>query len=146
MAELPSLHRALYAYLSLYAPLQALIGNRLYPSIAPQETVFPYVTVQRLSVGSIYHMEGASATFETLVQVDCWALSALDAQRVAQVIRLSIDGESHVWDGLEVDAVFVQDELDDAEPAEDGSERLFYRTILTIDCWHARDVPALTEE
>ncbi len=138
---LPSLHRALYAYLSLYAPLTALVGMRLYPSIAPASAAFPYVTVQRLAVESLYHFGGASATHDTLVQVDCWALSAAEAQQVAQVLRQSLDGFTGVWDSLEVDGVFVENELDDAEPADDGSPRNFYRTILTLACWHERPVP-----
>jgi hypothetical protein len=151
MAELPSLQKALYAYLSLYAPLQALIGNRIFPGVAPstqhgKPTPFPYVTIHRLDVGSIYHMEGASATADTLAQVECWALEAPLAQRVAHVIRQSMDGQSMVWDGLEIDAVFVESEVDDAEPAEDGSEKVFYRTILTVNCWHEREVPAVAEE
>jgi uncharacterized protein DUF3168 len=138
---LPSLHRALYAYLTLHAPLAALVGTRLYPSIAPSSAAFPYVTVQRLAVGSIYHMGGASATADTLAQVEAWALSGAEAQQVAKVIRLSLDGFTGLWDGLEIDGVFVENELDDAEPADDGSVRLFYRTILTLACWHERAVP-----
>ncbi len=139
--SLPTLHRALYAYLSLYAPLAALVGTRVYPSIAPSSAAFPYVTVQRLAVASIYHMGGASATHDTLVQVDCWALTAIQAQQIADVIRQSLDGQPAVWDGLEIDGVFVENELDDAEPAEDGSQRIYYRTILTLACWHERPVP-----
>ncbi len=138
---LPSLHRALYAYLSLHAPLTALVGTRVYPSIAPSSAAFPYVTVQRLAVGSIYHFGGASATHDTLVQADCWALQALEAQHLAQVVRQSLDGFTGLWDGLEIDGVFVESEVDDAEPAEDGSQRTYYRTILTLACWHERPVP-----
>jgi len=141
---LPSLQRALYAYLSLHAPLTALVATRVYPSIAPSSAAFPYVTVQRLAVASLYHMGGASATFDTLVQVDCWSLSAIEAQQVAQVIRQSLDGFRGTWDGLEVDGVFVENELDDAEPADDGSQRIFYRTILTLACWHEREAPVFT--
>lgn len=139
--SLPTLQRALYAFLSLHAPLTALVATRVYPSIAPSSAAFPYVTVQRLAVGSIYHMGGASATHDTLVQIDCWALSAIQAQQVAQVIRQSLDGFTGTWDGLEVDGVFIENEIDDAEPAEDASQRIFYRTILTLACWHERAVP-----
>jgi len=143
----PSLHRALYAYLSTYAPLQRLIGMRCYPSVAPQEGTFPYLTVQRLGVVSPYAMSGPSATHETKVQVDCWALSALEAQQVAAVVRQAVDGfpadlDEPALDGLEVDGVFVEHEVDDAEFAKDGSERTFYRTILTLEIWHEFDLPA----
>lgn len=143
MAALPSLHQALYKYLSGYAPLVALVGTRCYPGIAPSKAAFPYVTVQRIAVDSIYHHGGPSATADTMMQIDCWSTDAMQAQQVAQTIRNSLDGASALWDGLAIDGVFVANELDDAEPAEDGSERLYYRTILTLDCWHERTVPAL---
>lgn len=139
---LPSLHRALYAYLSLYAPLQALIHTRLYPSVAPSSAVLPYVTVQRLGVGSHYHMQGVSATFDTAVQVDCWALQAGEAKRVAETIRGALDAYSGTMDDLDIDGVFVEAEVDLAEFAEDGSERVYHRVSLTLTVWHERGLPA----
>lgn len=142
-----TLHRALYAYLSLYMPLRALIAQRIYPSVAPQETTFPYLTVQRLGVATPYHMGGASATHNTLVQIDCWALSAMQAQQVAAVVRQALDAypepsDEPSMDDLEIDGLFIDSELDDAERADDGSERTYYRTVLTVDTWHAYELPA----
>src|SRR5262245_27423556 len=140
--SLPSLARALYAYLSTYAPLTALIGTRLYPGIAPTSAVFPYVTVHELMVTSMYHLDGATATFDGMVQIDCWSLEPMQAQQMARVIRLSMDGMPAAWDGLEVDGVFVDSEMDAPEPAQDGSERAYFRRILTVSVWHLREVPA----
>jgi hypothetical protein len=142
VAETPSLHRALYAYLSLYTPLQSLVHTRIFPSVAPSSAAFPFVTVQRLAVDTQYHMSGASGTFATLVQIDCWALQAGEAKRLADVIRGGIDAFAGTWDGLEIDGAFIDSELDTFEPAQDGSERMFHRTVLTVQCWHERALPA----
>lgn len=138
---IPSLARALYAFLSTYAPLTALVGTRIYPGIAPTSAVFPYVTLQELMVGSTYHLDGATATHDSMVQVDCWSLEPMQAHQMAQVIRLSMDGMPAAWDGLEVDGVFIDSEQDAPEPAQDGSERAYFRRILTISVWHMREVP-----
>lgn len=140
--NIPSLHRALYAYLSTYAPLTALVGTRLYPGLAPTSAVFPYVTIQDLMVASHYHLDGATATFDSMVQIDVWALAAIEALQIARIIRQSMDGMPAAWDGLEVDGVFVDSEMDAPEPAQDASERAYYRRILTITVWHLREVPA----
>lgn len=140
--SIPSLHRALYAYLSTYAPLTALVGTRLYPGLAPTSAVFPYVTIQDLMVASHYHLDGASATHDSMVQIDVWALAAIEALQIARIIRTSMDGLPAAWDGLEVDGVFVDSEMDAPEPAQDASERAYYRRILTITVWHLREVPA----
>lgn len=141
--SLPSLHRALYAFLSTYAPLTALIGTRIYPGVAPQETPFPYVTLHELHVGSHYHTEGASGTHDTLVQVDCWALAPLESKKLASLLRLALEGRPLVLDDLAIDGIFVDSEVDLPELAADGSERTFYRRSLTLSCWHERDVPLL---
>lgn len=142
-----TLHRALYAYLSLYAPLRVLIAQRLYPSVAPQETTFPYVTIQRLGRINAYHMGGISDTEDTLVQVDCWALNSLDAQKVALIVKQGLEvfneGDEQAMDDLIVDGLFVENELDDAERADDASERTFYRTVLTIAAWHVSELSSL---
>src|SRR5262245_25544352 len=140
--SVPSLARALYAYLSTYAPLTAIVGTRIYPGLAPTSAIFPYVTMQDLNVASHYFLDGATATFDTMTQVDCWSLESMQAQQMARIIRNSMDGMPAAWDGLEVDGVFVDSELDAPEPAQDGSERAYYRRILTITVWHLREVPA----
>lgn len=140
--SVPSLARALYAFLSTYALLTAVVGTRIYPGLAPTSAVFPYITIQELMVASHYHLDGATATFDTMAQIDVWSLEPMQAQQVARIIRQSMDGMPAAWDGLEVDGVFFDSEQDAPEPAQDGSERAYYRRILTISVWHAREVPA----
>lgn len=139
--SLPDVHRSLYAYLSTYAPLTALVATRIYPGVAPQTTPFPYVTIHELNVASHYHLQGASATFDTLIQVDCWALAPMESKQIARVIRLSLEGQPLVLDDLEIDGIFIESENDLPEMAEDGSERTFFRRILTLSAWHERDIP-----
>ena len=147
--SLPSLHRALYAFLSGHSPLTALVGQRVYPGIAPQDTPFPYCTVHELAVASHYYLGGASGTHDTLVQIDCWALSAQQAKQLGALVRHAVDGLPAVWDGLEIDGVFVEAELDDFDAVAnavatntDASERVLYRRMLTLNIWHEREVPA----
>jgi hypothetical protein len=140
--SVPSLSRALYAFLSTYAPLTAIIGTRIYPGLAPTSAVFPYVTMQDLMIASHYFLDGATATHDSMVQIDCWSLEPMQALQMARVIRLSMDGMPAAWDGLEVDGVFFDSEMDAPEPAQDGSERAYFRRILTITVWHLREVPA----
>lgn len=142
VATMILLGQALYTFLSTYAPLTALVGTRIYPGMAPSSAIFPYVTLQDLSVESHYHLEGASGTHDTLVQVDCWALSALESRNIAKVIRLSMDGLQAAWSTLEIDGVFIDSELDAPELAADGSERMFHRRILNLNVWSERDIPA----
>jgi Protein of unknown function (DUF3168) len=140
--SMPSLPRAIYAYLSTLPALTAIIGTRLYPGIAPTSAIFPYVTLHEIMIESFYYLRGASATFDAMMQIDCWALEPMQAQHMAKAIRQSMDGLPASWDGLEVDGVFIDSEMDAPEPAQDGSERAYYRRVMTVNVWHAREVPA----
>jgi hypothetical protein len=142
----PLLHRALYAYLSTYPPLVARIGTQCYAGLAPSDATFPYVVLHESGVGTHYTMQGPSATFETDIQIDCYALTALEAKQMARLVRLSLDGYPGVWDGLEIDAVFCDSEFDNPVFALDGSERAFHRRTILCTCWHERDVPTLSLE
>lgn len=139
---IPTLAQALYVFLSTYAPVVALVGTRIYPEMAPASAPFPYVVVQEISVESHYHLDGASGTHDTLVQVDCWALSSLASKTLARTIRLGLDGLSAAWDTLEIDGVFVESENDASQFAADGSERMYFRRVLTLSVWHEREIPA----
>lgn len=141
--SVPLLERALYAYLSLYAPVVGLVGTRIYPGKAPSSATFPYLVIHESGAGSHYAMGGPSATFDTDLQLDCYALTALEAKELARAVRLSMDGRAADWDGLEIDGVFVDTEFENPEFAADGSERTFHRRTLLLTCWHERDVPAL---
>ena len=121
----------------------ATLATRRWWYIMPiVSAVFPYVTLHELMVESVYHLHGASASYDAMIQCDVWALSADESQKIARIIRLSMDGMPAAWDGLEVDGVFVESEMDMPEPAQDGSERAYYRRSMTLDIWHAREVPA----
>lgn len=136
---MPSLQEALYHYLTLQPRVTALVGLRIFPQIAPQNTPVPYITVQRIAVGNDYHLLGPTDTHDTGIQVDCWALTARQGQGIATQVRHALEGLVGPWDDLEIDGVYITSEIDLADAAEDGSERIDYRTVLSIEVAHEYD-------
>jgi hypothetical protein len=68
----------------LAQPEAAEFGGRIY-SVVPKERAFPMARVQRVAGGPVYNepywLDGA------LVQIDVWADSSTQAQRLAEVLR-----------------------------------------------------------
>ena len=51
----------------------ALVGNRIYPAPAPQNSAMPFVTFQLVSTDREYSIAGRSGLAGPLIQLDCWS-------------------------------------------------------------------------
>ena len=138
---MPTIEEAFYAYIRQQEPIVAMIGDRLYPNMAPQSATFPYATYARASVDTHYMNLGPTGTFTTAFLLECWSLekSPKQAKQLATRFRAALDGYAGDWDGLEIDGVFLLDEVDKVEYAHDGSDAMIQVVALMFDCWHARD-------
>jgi uncharacterized protein DUF3168 len=70
-----------------------LVDERIFPAPAPQNSVAPYITFQRISTERVYSFDGYSKLAGALVQIDCWsdapeyAGSYAEAKNVANEVR-----------------------------------------------------------
>ena len=81
-----------YKYLSQYAGLTALVGDRIYPMILPQDAVLPAVTCEKISGQRINTKFGPAGLVRARIQVSCWAKGYLVAKQVAEQVRLALAG------------------------------------------------------
>jgi hypothetical protein len=72
----------------------ALVGQRVYPVIAPQNVAYPCITWQRISRTEVFSLEGPSGYADARVQIDCWAKTYGEARAVANAVRDDLNG----WD------------------------------------------------
>lgn len=91
-----------------YAPLAALIGNRVHwdtlPQATPQSTIVMYV----ISGVTDYTMAGASGLVMTRVQFDCRGDTAAKARAVAEALKTRLSGLRTVFEGFEFQGCFQQ--------------------------------------
>jgi len=128
------IEEALYAYLTNYAELTALVGDRIYPVILPQNTTLPAVTFQRISGIREYSQSGPSGLAHPRFQFSCWAEKYEEAKAVAEQIRLALEGYKGMMggsDGVRVDAIYVEDDHDIYDP-----ETKEYHVALDAIIWH----------
>lgn len=63
----------IFAQLSGYAPLVALVGQSISFGKAEQETALPYVEFTLIGTGYDYTQDGPTNLNDRVVQFDCWA-------------------------------------------------------------------------
>ena len=72
--------------------LSALVGTRVYATVAPSGATTPYVVWRRTSVTRVDSHDGASGLATQMLQVTCLDADYLDALAVADAVRGSLDG------------------------------------------------------
>lgn len=134
------IEEGLYSRMTMYAPLVARIGTRVYPMVVPQskphEVLHPCVVYQLIGRERQQRYCGTDRVVRSLYQVDTYAVSYLAAKEVAElVVACLIDFRGTMGDVF-VHHISLETEfdLDDPEPG-------FYRVSKTFGIWHGPPVP-----
>jgi hypothetical protein len=85
--------------------MNGLVGNNIYPVIAPQGTDWPFVVVQVIEVTPTEFKDGVSTNDEYFFQVDIYAQTENEAQTVAARVRTLIDNYSGTVLGLNISTI-----------------------------------------
>jgi hypothetical protein len=71
-----------------YDAIKGLVGNRVYPDVAPLNTTRPYVTYQKVGGTAWNFLENtAVGKRHARVQVNCWATTRLAAAALARSVE-----------------------------------------------------------
>lgn len=121
-----AIETVLYSTVTANATVAGLVGSRVYPVRAPQESAAPYVTYRRISdLPYLTHgMESDSGAGRW--QFDCYAPTYAQAKATAQAVKGALNGQQVVAAGGERMVAMNLGELD--LPFE--SELGYYRTTV----------------
>lgn len=111
----------LYNRLSGDTVISSLVGTRIYPSAAPQNTIRPYCVYQLVNKPHIYSHSGYSGLSQLKVQLISYGDSYQDAKQVAAAVTSLMES----WPGSQgCQSAFQSNESDSFE-----KETNFYRVI-----------------
>jgi len=82
----------LYNQLKNDVSIASLVGARIYPKIAPQNTVRPYIVYHVINDNSSQCLEGYIYQSDTRFQVDCWGVRYSEAVAMKEAVKSSIVG------------------------------------------------------
>jgi hypothetical protein len=139
-----TVEEGLYAYLSTFAGLTALVADRVYPQKKPQGNSFPQVSFFLVSEPRDHTLMGATGLPTARVQLDCWGLIYPDAKAVAEQVRLALDGYRGLMGAVTVQCARVTDRHDDYLSPANKDDVGTHRVIVEAWVSYQETVPTFS--
>jgi hypothetical protein len=90
----------------------ALVGSRIYPQMAPQNTTADYLTYELVSEKPLQDLGGTGSLARVRLSVLCHAVSYAGAKGAAEAVRARLDGFRGTMQGVTVGSLLVEMEAD----------------------------------
>jgi len=89
--------------------------SRIYPLVLPQKVIYPAVTYQKIA-GTFEHSMGGDTGFAYPdYQFVCYAKTYTEVKETAKILRLLLQNLSAVIGEINIQAVLIENEIDDYE-------------------------------
>jgi len=154
-----SLESALYEYLKSKSSVTALVGlaaaARIFPDMAPKldpdgkELPKPYIVYQDITSQSSHHVGGAAGIAHTIMQIDCYGSTRVQAKALAEALRLAMDGVRTPAFGngseqVNMRGCFLHSSRAEFQEPTDGTEKGVYRVMQEWSMWYVESIPSFT--
>jgi len=121
----------LFSYLKSQSGLTNLVGNRIYPLVAPDDATLPYVVYQKISsVEGVSH-SGNSHIAHSRFQFFCVASMYKEAKDIAIQLKLIFHGSTISLDNYKLYAGYKVNELDSY-----SDESGIFTILIDFMFWH----------
>lgn len=131
-----SVLRAVYSRLSSDTSLTALVGERIYPAVRPQDTTLPAVTYYHSGSEREYGLTYSSGLVSAFVTIESWATTIASALAVAAAVRGAMDNYSGTSGTVVVDHVDLNGEQDVTESSADAEEFPVFGVSQDFNVWY----------
>ena len=112
--SLNDLRPGLRAYLLADAAISTAVGgSRIFPVMMPQGERGASIVYTRVSGIGDHHMQGASGLSRPRYQIDAYAVLHDDANALADLVKLRLDGYQGLMGAVMVQGCFFENERDD---------------------------------
>jgi len=115
------LEAVLYAHLASYAGLVAIVSDRIYPMIMPQDPTYPSITFQRIDGPREHAFVMDAGLAHPRIQVDSWGKSYASVKSVATQLR----GALERWADETTNPVVLDSLLDNDEDTQEAETGLY---------------------
>jgi len=123
-----NIDEALFTHLSTTAGITALVGTRIYPIVMPPGVALPAISLQKISMERTHAFRQDAAITRASFQISSWAKTDAvkkgyaHAQACAAAVRAALQNYSGTMGGIGgivVDAVLIENEMDDYDSASE---------------------------
>lgn len=127
-----SIEAALFTLLTTTPSIAAKVADRVYPKQLPQDPTTPAIVYHRISGPREHSHDGSSGLAHPRFQLDMYAGSYLEAKALADAVRVAIDGYKGTVEGVEIQAIFLEN---DDDGHDDELKVYWFQADYII--WHA---------
>lgn len=126
-----NIEEALFARLSTFAGLTALIGTKIFPLRAPDDFSAPFVIYQKITGKREQSHEGDSSLVHPRIQYSCWGINYGSAKLVSRQVVKALHAFKGVVSGVDIQFVEVDSEVDTFD-----EDTKLYRVLVDVIVWH----------
>lgn len=116
---------ALYSLLSNDSAVTALVSDRIYPVIAEQGTLVPYIRYQNMDTNQDHTFDGPKTYHDSLIRVDVVAGTFFKAKELGLKVKTLLNGHSGIIGDINIQAVIFKGESDSIQDRVDEEIGLF---------------------
>jgi uncharacterized protein DUF3168 len=121
----------IFSQVTTDAKVQALIGDRAYPSLAPKETKLPYLVFFQISGEPVESLAGTNRLSFLKYRFACYGSNFRNAKVLASAVKNCLNGWfATMSDGSQVQGTHQILEMDDSEAIPQGT---IYSTHLDFN-------------
>ena len=104
--------KAIYAILSTAVPVTGIVSTRIYPDMAPQDAIYPFVVYSITGILPSNTKDHASQMDEVTASVICYADSYNDVQDLSEKVRAALDGKTRgTYGGVSLQSIRITDQI-----------------------------------
>jgi len=128
--------QALRSHLLADPDIAALVERRISWASRPRQDQLPSIALHRVDGVRDYTMAAPSGLVTSRVQVDCWATTNKEADRISTAVRGALSGLRQVIDGVDFQGCFIEVEVDYSEESS-APDELLHRIQTDYLIWHS---------
>jgi hypothetical protein len=123
----------LYQRLTSQTAVSSLIGQRVFPLIAPTGTPLPLVVFQRTGVERPQSLAGNVGNPVVTMQLTTYGTSYTSVKSIARAVRLAVDGWTGTTASVTIQRTTLQTEADGVDMPADDQMLPYYNVQQTYE-------------
>lgn len=114
----------------------SLVGDRIYPDVAPQDGEVPNIVIFAIAGTPETTMGGQSDYSDSRIQFDCRAFGRIEANEIREALKVALDKFSEIVNNVRIDATIPTSLTDDIDIAPGKQQRRIYISRIEFNFFH----------
>ena len=90
------IEQTIFSELAANPGIEAIVGQRIYPLVAPEGATMPAIVIQRISGGQINSLSGFSGIERPRFQFSCYGSKYVEAKNAARQLRKAVEASTEL--------------------------------------------------